>query len=356
MRLRPDVAAIVPYRQGRTAAADAFKLSSNENPYPPLPSVLEALAAVHANRYPDGSAAAVRDALGRRWRVSPERVHVGAGSTAIIGDLMNATCDHGDEVLYAWRSFEGYPLIAAAHGIHAVTVPVDVRGRHDLAAMAGAVTPRTRLVLLCSPNNPTGPVIHHGEFEAFMRAVPSDVLVVLDEAYAEFVTSPDAVRGEGVLANWPNLVVLRTFSKAYGLAGLRIGYAVGPEYVLDAVRAVATPLAVTDLAQRAALASLEHEDELMERVAEITRRRDEVRDALLAQGWDVPEAQGNYVWLPTGSRTAAAAEVFDRGGVIVRPLGDGIRISIGEAEAVEKLLRSAQEVVSMLPVAPKAGG
>ena len=185
-----------------------------------------------------------------------------------------------------------------------------------------------------------------------MRDVPPTVLVVLDEAYAEFVTDPDAVDGEDVLDAHANVVVLRTFSKAYGLAGLRIGYMIGAEYLCDAARAVAMPLGVTDLAQRAAIASLTHEDELLERVAELVERRERIRAGLLAQGWPVPPAQGNYVWLPTGDGTQAAAEIFERGGIVVRALGEGIRISIGEEEAVEKLLRSAQEVVDALRLTP----
>ena len=352
VRLRPDVAAIVPYRQGRTAAADAFKLSSNENPNPPLPSVLAVLADVEPNRYPDGASTAVREAIGARWQVSPERVHVAAGSVAILGNLIAATCTPGDSVLYAWRSFEGYPLLVSTAGASSIQVPLTADSRHDLPAMAAAVTPTTRLILLCSPNNPTGPIIRRDEFDAFMRLVPPTVLVVLDEAYAEFVTDPDAVHGEDVLDAHQNVVVLRTFSKAYGLAGLRIGYMIGAEYLCDAARAVAVPLGVTDLAQRAAIASLEHEDELLERVAELIERREQIRDALLAQGWDVPPAQGNFVWLPTGDATPQAAAIFERGGIVVRALGEGIRISIGEGDAVEKLLRSAQEVVDTLRLTP----
>lgn len=356
VRLRPDVAAIVPYRQGRTAAADAFKLSSNENPYPPLPSVMAVLGDVEPNRYPDGASTAVREAIATRWSVSPERVHVAAGSVAILGNLIAATCSPGDSVLYAWRSFEGYPLLVATAGVSSIQVPLTPDARHDLPAMAAAITPTTRLILLCSPNNPTGPTIRRDEFEAFMRDVPPAVLVVLDEAYAEFVTDPDAVRGNEVLDVHPNVVVLRTFSKAYGLAGLRIGYMIGAEYLCDGARAVSVPLGVTDLAQRAAVASLQHEDELLERVGHLVARRERIRDALIAQGWDVPDAQGNFVWLPTGAATAEAAAVFERGGIVVRALGDGIRISIGEEEAVEKLLRSAQEVVDALRLAPADRG
>lgn len=347
-RLRPDVASIVPYRQGRAASADAFKLSSNENPYPPLPGVADAIRSIDFNRYPEASSAALRDRLGQRWGVRPEQIVVGPGSATVIAYLIWATCTPEDAVLYSWRSFEGYPMLVGAAGVRSIQVPNRPDGGHDLAAMAAAVTPTTRLIMLCSPNNPTGPIITRAEFAAFMAAVPRTTLVALDEAYAEFVTDPDAVRGEEELGRHPNLVVLRTFSKAYGLAGLRVGYAVAEEYIADGLRAVALPLAVTEVAQTAAIASLDHEAALLERVAHIVERRDRIRAGLLEQGWDVPDAQGNFVWLPTGARTADVAARFAEAGLIVRPLGDGVRVSIGEEESVEKLLRSSREVVAPL--------
>lgn len=355
VRLRPEIASIVPYRQGRTAAEDAFKLSSNENPFPPLPAVLEALTASTLNRYPDASALAVRERLAPRFGVSPEQLQIGAGSVSVLAQLISAASGPGDEVLYAWRSFEAYPLLVATAGATSIQVPLTADHRHDLAAMAEAITPATRVVLVCSPNNPTSTVVTHAEFEAFLARVPRTVLVVLDEAYAEFVTDPSAVRGERLLADHPNLVLLRTFSKAYGLAGLRIGYAVGAEYVMDAARAVAIPLSVTEPAQRAALISLDHEPELLERVAALARLRDEVHAGLIAQGWDVPTPQGNFVWLPTGASTGEAAAVFERHGIIARALGEGLRVSIAEHEAVEKLLRAAGEVVALRRTASAAG-
>ncbi len=356
VRLRPEIESMVPYRQGRTAAEDAFKLSSNENPYPPLPAVLDAIARSAVNRYPEASAAELRTHVGARFGVSPEQVQVGAGSVAVLAQLISAASAPGDEVVYAWRSFEAYPLLVATAGSRSVPVALTDDFRHDLPAMAAAITDRTRVVIVCSPNNPTSTIVTHDEFVEFMAAVPQNVLVLLDEAYAEFVTDDRAVRGEQVIHEYPNLVVLRTFSKAYGLAGLRVGYAVGPEYVMDAARAVAIPLSVTEPAQRAAITSLEHEQELLQRVAALAALRDEIAEGLRAQGWRIPEPQGNFVWLPTGEKTARAAEVFESHGVIVRALGEGVRVSIGETEAVDKLLRAAAEVVSMQPTAPAATG
>jgi histidinol-phosphate aminotransferase len=364
VHIRPEIAVLPAYKQGRQAAADAFKLSSNENPFPPLPGVVEAVQAQTAyNRYPDATALALRAELGRRFAVSPDEVHVAPGSVAILHELAKATCAPGDEVVYAWRSFEAYPGVVTVAGATSVQVPNRADGGHDLDAMAAAVTERTRMVIVCTPNNPTGPIVTADEFAAFMARVPATVLVVLDEAYAEFVTDASAVHGvttdqagEPLYRRYPNLVVLRTFSKAYGLAGLRVGYAIGPSYVLDAVRACAIPLSVTAQGQAAALASLEREGELFARVAELAASRDRIVAALRAQGWDVPEAQGNFVWLPTGEATAAAAQAFEDAGIIVRAFPpEGVRISIGEHEAVEKLLETAGSLVGGLTPAQGTG-
>lgn len=354
VHIRPEIAVLPAYRQGRQAAPDAFKLSSNENPFPPLPGVVEAVRAQTAfNRYPDATALAVRAVLANRAGLTVDEVHVAPGSVAILHELAKATSGPGDEIVYAWRSFEAYPGVVTVAGATSVQVPNRPDGGHDLDAMAAAVTDRTRMVVVCTPNNPTGVVVTESEFDAFMARVPSSVLVVLDEAYAEFVTDPDAVRGVPLLERYPNLVVLRTFSKAYGLAGLRVGYAFGPAYVLDAVRACAIPLSVTAQGQAAALASLERESELLARVTELAERRDRIRAALVEQGWDVPVSQGNFVWLPTGERTAAAAEAFERAGLIVRAFApEGIRISIGEHEAVAKLLETARRLVGDLTPTP----
>jgi len=352
VRLRPDIEVLEPYRQGKAAAADAFKLSSNENPFEPLPAVLEAISSASINRYPDGAATVLRTRLAERFGVTEHQVQVGAGSVAVLAQLISAAAGPGDEVLYSWRSFEAYPGLVTVSGATSVRVPNTVDHRHDLPAMARAITERTRVVIVCTPNNPTSTIVTLAEFEAFMADVPATVLVVLDEAYIEFVTDPDAVRGIPLLDRYPNLVVLRTFSKAYGLAGLRIGYAVGPEYVMDAARAAAIPLSVIEPAQLAALASLDHEDQLLERVHRIATLRDEVWRSLVDQGWDVPRPSGNFVWLTTGTATAEAHEIFASHGIITRALGEGLRITIGEAGSVDKLLRAAAEVIRNLRTAP----
>ncbi|MEE2816074.1 MAG: histidinol-phosphate transaminase [Actinomycetota bacterium] len=348
-RIRPEIAALPPYRQGKQAGPEAFKLSSNENPFEPLPSVLEALqATTPVNRYPDASAAALRARLGERFGVEPDAVHVAAGSVSILHQLVLGTSSVGDEVVYAWRSFEAYPSLPLVAGATGVQVPLASGARHDLDAMADAVTDRTRVVIVCTPNNPTGPIVTSAEFAAFVDRVPRDVLIILDEAYAEFVTAPDAVDGlaERLFDQHPNVVVLRTFSKAYGLAGLRVGYAIGHPRVLDAARTTGIPLSVTSAAERAAIASLDAEAELRERVSVIVERRTRLVGGLRAQGWQVPDSQANFVWLPAGERTDEVAAAFDAADLIVRPFpGDGIRISVGEEESIDRVLAVAKSLI-----------
>jgi len=327
--------------------AAAFKLSSNENPFPPLPSVMAAIAdaAVDVNRYPDMYATELTEAVAAHLTVAPETVVAGNGSVAMLGHILTAVCEPGDEVVFAWRSFEAYPIYVAAAGAVGVRVPVDTDGRLDLVAMAAAVTPRTRVVLVCSPNNPTGPAVHADELEAFFAAVPHDVLVVLDEAYIEFVRDGQAADGLSAFAAHPNVVLLRTFSKAYGLAGLRVGYAVARPRLAAGIRAVSTPFGVSHVAQMAALASLRATREMATRVESVVRERGRMLAGLADQGWSVPDAQGNFVWLALGEHTTSVAERCARAGVLVRPFaGDGVRVSVGEREATDLFLEVTAEV------------
>jgi histidinol-phosphate aminotransferase len=347
-RLRAVLAGIPRYVPGRPAGAGpggvVHKLSSNENPYPPLPSVVEAVtrAAARMNRYPDMANVSLVGAVAERLGVPAECVVAGTGSVAVLGHLVQAVCDEGDEVVYAWRSFEAYPIATQVGGATHVPVPLGFEARHDLPAMATAVTARTRLVLICSPNNPTGPAVHTEELEAFLDRVPRDVLVVLDEAYVEFVRDEKAPDGVELWRRHPNLAVLRTFSKAYGLAGLRVGYVVAHPAVADAVRATALPFGVSTLAQEAAVASLAAEAELLERVDAIVAERERVVAALRRQGWPVPDAQGNFVWFDLADRSVEFATACQQGGVVVRPFaGDGVRCTIDVPEANDRLLAVA---------------
>ena len=353
IRVRPALGRVPVYRPGRPPVPGsgdlvAYKLSSNENPYPPLPGVLEATARAVAqmNRYPDMGNVVMTAALSVRLGVPADAIAFGTGSVAVLYHLLQATCEAGDEVVYAWRSFEAYPIAVAITGATAVAVPLGPGAVHDLRAMLAAVTPATRVVMLCTPNNPTGPALRHAEVVAFLDAVPDDVLVVIDEAYVEFVTDPERVRGLDLVADRANVVVLRTFSKAYGLAGFRVGYCVAAPAIAAAVRAVALPFGVSVPAQAAVVASLEAEPALLERVAVLVEARGDLLAGLRGLGFAVPEAQGNFVWLPAGPRTAAYAEAFGAAALSVRPYAsgddqDGIRITVGEPEANARVLQVA---------------
>lgn len=346
VRLRPVVSDLPAYVPGRPASGvgRVFKLSSNENPFPPLPGVLAAIAdtAGEVNRYPDMYATELCEALARRHGVSPARVVVGCGSVAVLGHLLAVTCDPGDEVVYPWRSFEAYPIYVQLSGATAVPVPVADDGRLDLPAMAAAVTERTRVVLVCTPNNPTGPAVRAAELEAFLDAVPGTVVVAIDEAYVEFVRDPESPDALAIAAARPNVVVLRTFSKAYGLAGLRVGYAVAEERVANALRVASTPFGVSNVAQRAALAALAEDGEAQQRVDWIVAERDRVVAALRGQGWLLPDSQANFVWLALGADTMARAQEAEAAGIIVRAFaGDGMRVTIGVVEANDLFLELA---------------
>ena len=327
------------------AGLTTYKLSSNENPYPPLQGVLEAAtdAAAQMNRYPDMGSSALYAALAASYGVGAERLVVATGSVALIYQLVQAYCEPGDEVVYAWRSFEAYPIAVTAAGATSVRVPVTVDGRHDLDAMADAITDRSRLVIVCTPNNPTGPSVTQSELDAFLARVPSHVLVVVDEAYVEFVRMSDPVDGLATVGAHDNVVSTRTFSKAYGLAGFRVGFAVAPEPVATALRAVSLPFGVSTVAQAAAVASLAARPQLLERVDALVAERDRVVKGLADAGLVVPEAQGNFVWFAMGDRTAELAATADELGIVVRPFaGEGARITIGEPEANDRIVELAR--------------
>lgn len=351
VRLRPEVRAIQPYRQGVPAPADGFKLSSNEVALEPLPSVIkQVFSATDLNRYADASMIPLRDELAKRFSVGRDEVHVASGSVAILYQLVHAAAGPGEEYIHAWPSFEAYPSLGLASGAVSVGVGLRPDQSHNLEAMADAITERTRLIMLCSPNNPTGTAIGRAEFDAFMARVPSDILVILDEAYREFITEDDAVFGEEVLHQYPQLVLLRTFSKAYGLAGLRIGYAIGNAAILNAARATSIPLSVTRMAHDGALASLDAEEELFERITDIANRRDALAADLRKLGFSVPSAQGNFVWLQLGEHAAALATFFAQEGLVTRAFpGHGVRISIGEQESIPRVIDLASRFMDGHP-------
>ncbi|MGH8966302.1 MAG: pyridoxal phosphate-dependent aminotransferase, partial [Actinomycetes bacterium] len=316
-----------------------------ENPYPPLPGVVEAIAASaeRVNRYPDMGAVHLYERVSERFGVPVDNLAAATGSVAVLYHLLQALCERGDEVVYAWRSFEAYPIAVQVTGATSVTVPLTAKAEHDLDAMLDAITDRTKVVIVCTPNNPTGPVVRQDALVEFVDRVPPHVVVVIDEAYREFVRDPFVGDGVDLYRDRDNVVCLRTFSKAYGLAGLRVGYAIAPAPLAEAIRKAALPFGVSDLAQVAATASLDAEDALMERVEALVAERTRVVDAMRAQGWTVPDTQANFFWLPLGDDTLEFAAACASEGVMIRPFaGDGTRITIGESEANDVVLEVAK--------------
>lgn len=322
--------------------AEAIKLASNEAPFGPLPSVRAAVARAtdDLNLYADHRATALREALAARHGLDVERVTVGCGSVGLLQQLALTYLDPGDPVVFGWPSFEAYPVFASLTGASALTV--DLRDHtNDLAAQADRVDERTKLVLVANPNNPTGTAVGLAEVRALLERVPSSCIVVLDEAYREFVTMPELGDPLPLLDEFPNLVVLRTFSKAYGLASLRVGYGFGHPEVIAAVDSTLIPFAVNGLAQAAALASLDADDEMRERVAGVVAERGRVRDALLSLGVAVPDAQANFVWLPLGAASADLALALEQQGVVTRGFPDvGVRVTIADATRNDRFLEA----------------
>ncbi|WP_083914812.1 histidinol-phosphate transaminase [Ilumatobacter nonamiensis] len=355
-RPRPSIAALPAYKPGRSAAAaeadhgvaDAIKLASNEAPFGPLPSVAEAIALIaeEANLYPDHGAAELRADLARHLGIRVDQVTVGAGSAGILQQILLGFVEPGDEVAMCWPSFEAYPLFAQLVEAEQVRVPLRDE-TFDLPALAEAVTDRTKVAFITNPNNPTGTVVGTDEIVTFLDAVPATCIVVLDEAYDEFVTDERVTDSTRLLAEYPNLVITRTFSKAHGLAGLRVGYALGQPDVIGMIDRTLVPFAVNALAQAAARASLAAEDEMRERVAGVVAERSRVAAALRSAGWDVPEPQGNFVWLPLMERSADLGLALERRGVVTRVFDDvGIRVTVSDQAANDRFLTALVEAAA----------
>ncbi|WP_409471665.1 histidinol-phosphate transaminase [Streptomyces sp. HC307] len=318
-------------------------LSANESPYQPLPGITEAIARAGAtvNRYPDPGCTALTRALAQVHGIAEERIVIGAGSVALLQTLFQTIAEPGAEVVHAWPSFELYPVLAGLAGVTSTPVPL-VDGAHDLRTMADRITPHTRMVIVCNPNNPTGTAVTPDELGRFIARVPPTCLVALDEAYYEYVRSSPATTGLAYGAAHPNVVVLRTFSKAYGLAGLRIGYLVGDARVVRTLRKVGLAYAVSTVAQQAAVEALALQAQLMRHVDSTVEERTRVHDALVRDGWTVPASQANFLWLPLGEDAAAFGRWCTRQGIAVRPFpGEGVRVTIGSAEDNDAFLTAA---------------
>lgn len=347
-RPRAAVAGLPAYRPGRSAEAaidehgldHAVKLASNESPWPPLPVALAAVhdAADHGHLYADHRASRLRSALATTAGLDVDRVTVGCGSVGLLQQLALAYVDPRDPVVHARPSFEAYPVYAGLVGAEVVEVPLR-RQTIDAEAMAAAVDERTKLLLIASPNNPTGTALDTGSIVDLLGRVPETCVVVLDEAYHEFVRSAAVADSIDLLDRFPNLVVLRTFSKAYGLAALRVGYAFAHPSVIDAVDRTLVPFAVNGPGQAAALASLDEADAIAGRVDGVVAERTRVVRALRELGWSVPDARANFVWLPARDAALDLAHALERRGVVTRPFaGLGVRVTVGDGDANDDFL------------------
>jgi len=350
-RLRPELAELPAYVPGKTVPG-AIKLASNETVFGPLPSVRTAIerATDAINRYPDNGCTDLKAALAKHLnsgRVGsaggwgPEHIAVGCGSVSLCQQLIQITATAGDEVLFGWRSFEIYPLQVRLAGATAVQVPLTDH-TFDLDAMLAAVTERTRLIFVCNPNNPTSTVVDPDALTRFVDAVPSHILVAIDEAYVEYIRDglvPDSL---ALLGDHSNVVVLRTFSKAYGLAGLRVGYAAGHPDLITALDKAYVPFTATSISQAAAIASLDAADELLARTDAVVGERTRVSEALRAAGFTLPPSQANFVWLPLAERTLDFVQQAAAARVVVRPYGsDGVRVTVGAPEENDAMLKFA---------------
>ena len=356
-RPRPAVDLMPSYRPGKGAAqaeaehgiTNAIKLASNENPLPPIQAIVDAVAAAArgANRYADHRATAVRERLATRLDLSVEQVTVGAGSVGLLQQLFLTYVDPGDEVVYPWRSFEVYPVYTQLMAGIAVTTPLTAAHAFDLAAIAAAITERTKLVLLATPNNPTGTALSTADMATLLDGISPATIVVIDEAYREFL---DPALGDPVrdlIPHYRNVVVTRTFSKAQGMAGIRAGYAIADPEVISAIDKTLFPFAVSALAQVAAIAAIDAEVEIGQRVANILSERTRVIAELTSAGWQLPDAQANFVYLPIGEHTDEIYLGLEKRGVVTRPFSnEGIRVTISTPEENDRFLRTLDDVMA----------
>jgi histidinol-phosphate aminotransferase len=356
LKVHPNIASLVPYLPGKPiedlerelGIVGAIKLASNENPLGPSPKALAVLAeaARLLNRYPDGGAHRLRGALADRWKVTPDQIILGNGSDEIIGLLARVFLSSGDEAIMADQTFPIYHMeVAAAHG---VPVVIPLKGwRHDLPAMAEAVTSRTRLLFVCNPNNPTGTMVRASEVDALMARLPEHVIVVYDEAYYEYVRDRDFPDTLSYVKRKRNAVALRTFSKIYGLAGLRIGYAVTTPEITGYLNRVRPPFNVNSLAQRAALAALEDEEHVTRSRTMNQAEMSVVRDGLSSLGLHPLPSEANFLYVDVGRDAREVFEALLREGIIVRHiLGPMLRVTIGLPEENARFLQALKRVLS----------
>ena len=349
IRLRGTLEGIPAYKAGQpptvASGITSYKLSSNENHHDPLPSVLRAAerAPGEMHRYPDYGSVALVAEIAEHFEVPAGDIAVGTGSVGLLQQLVQITAGPGDGVLFGWRSFEAYPIMTQIAGANAQRVPLDADDLFDVDAMLATIDETTRIAFICNPNNPTGTAVGRDAIARFVEAAPKDLLIVIDEAYCEFVDPDTIPDGLDFYREHGNVAVLRTFSKAYGLAALRVGYCIANEAIAEALRKVQVPFGVNSIAQAAAIASLHAEEELLERVQAIRVERTRVEAGLLAAGLKPSDSEANFVWMRLGERTMAFAAGCDAIGLSVRPFaGEGVRITIGEPEANSRLIEFAE--------------
>ena len=335
------------------AGGDVAQLASNESPFPPHAKVVEAIerAAGAMNRYPDPGATLLRRRIAERYEIEPGRVAVGNGSCEILLAAAEALCEPGTEIVYAWPSFSMYPYLAALSGAREIRVPLEDGYAHDLDAMLAEVTAATQLFVICNPNNPTGTHVPAARIADVCARMPDHVTVVLDEAYIEFQQADDPDVTVDLLADFPNLVVLRTFSKCYGLAGLRVGYALGSAKFRAAVDAVRQPFSVNALAQAAGAEAILHSDDVDRRVEATIVERVNVEDGLAELGLLTAETQANFSWVSLGEASEEeVVQALEERRVLVRagaPLGGPghIRVTFGTHAENERFLAALGEIL-----------
>jgi len=348
-RLRPELAGLPVYVPGKTVPG-SIKLASNETVFGPLPSVRAAIERTtdDVNRYPDNACVDLKAALAMHLgsRFAPEHIAVGSGSVTLCQQLVQITASAGDEVVLGWHTFECYLPVIQVAGATAIKVPLRDH-TYDLDAILAAITDRTRLIFVCNPNNPTSTVVDPGALARFVEAVPPHILIAIDEAYVEYIRDGMVPNSLELASTHSNVVVLRTFSKAYGLAGLRVGYAISHPELITALDKVVMPFAVTNVGQAAAIASLDAADELMARTDALVAERTRVLTGLRDAGFSLPPSQANFIWLPLGSRTMNFVEEAADARLVVRPFAPaGIRITIGAPEENDVLLRFARDWIA----------
>lgn len=357
IRVPHYVASISPYVPGKPVEelerelgiVDSVKLASNENPHGPSPKALRALsgnALDTLNRYPDGGSYYLRQALAKKLDVSGDALIFGNGSNELLDIAAKTFMEPGDDAVMAWPSFIVYPMAVQAVGCKSIKVPLTEDMRHDLSAMADAITERTRMVFIANPNNPTGTINTKAEFDSFMERVPGDVIVVVDEAYFEYSTGEDYADSMGHLRDGRNLIILRTFSKAYGLAGLRIGYGITRPDIAIEMNKIREPFNTSSLAQAAALAALDDDEHIKRTVQENIKGKEYLYAELERLGVKFVPTHANFIFMMPGVDTGALNEALLKRGVIIRPMGKkAVRVTIGTQEENKAFIKAFSEAM-----------